>query len=137
MAAPSVKVLGLKELGRNLRRLDKATSAKALDSALLAAAEPVRLEASRLAPRSDTAGGTTGKGHAKDHIGKITVPHGPHDREAHIGPESDFWYLIFPEFGTPRQPALAPLRTAADSKFKEAVQEFREELDLQIRRAVR
>jgi len=133
----SVRIEGMAKLNANLRRLDKATRGQALDRALLAGAEPVRKEASRLARRSDTPSGTTGKGHAADHIEKVTMPRADRDREVHVGPEEDFWYLVFDEFGTPHQSAGAPFRTAADTRFKEAVREFRDELRTQIKRAIR
>ena len=136
MASPrvTVKVDGLQVLNRGLRRLDEATAGEAVDTALLAAAEPVREEAGRLASRSDTPGGTTGKGHAADHIGKVLKSRSRRNREVFIGPESDFWYLVFDEYGTPHQHANAPLRTAADTRFKAAVMEFRKTLAREIRR---
>ena len=136
MASPraTVKVEGLSALNRALRRLDKATAGEAVDIALLAAAEPVREEAGRLASRSATPGGTTGKGHAADHIGKVLKSRSARNREVFIGPEAEFWYLVFDEFGTPHQSANAPLRTAADTRFKAATLEFKKTLAREIRR---
>lgn len=145
----SVKVEGLKKLNRRLKKLEESAQGKALGNALLEAAEPIRDEWARLAPRSDVPGGSTGQGHAADHIRTKLIQtgglesllsggsRGPSDQEVHVGPEDDFWYLTFPEFGTPDQPAQAPGRTAADTKMKEAVQTFRDELEAEIREALR
>lgn len=122
-----VQVEGLRELGQKLAKLARVTRGRALDSALVAGSEPIRAEWARLARRSDTTQGTSGKGHAADHISTVLVESGAH-REAHTGPEADFWYLVFDEFGTPHQAANAPGRRAADAKLDESVRAFRDEL---------
>ena len=132
----SVRVEGLAELNKALGRLDAETRGNVLGKALLKAAEPIEEEWARLAPRSASPGGTYGKGHAADHIRSVER-HGSRDAEVDIGPESDFFYLVFSEFGTPHSAAVAPGRRAADAKLKESVETFRAELRGQIDRAVR
>lgn len=127
-----LEVDGLAELEANLAKLEYQTRAQAAGKALLKAAEPIRQTAADLTPRSSTAGGTTGKGHAADHIAAVHR----RDDEVHIGPEADFWYLIFVELGTPYTPAVAPLRKAADREFQAAVKLFRDELERAIRQAL-
>jgi hypothetical protein len=131
-----VRVEGLKELNAALNRLESTARGGALESALNFAVEPIRAEWARLAPRSDTPSGTTGRGHAADAI-TVIVEHGTRHAEAHIGPPADFWYLVFAEFGTPHSAALAPGRRAADSKLGEAVERFRSELKGRVERAAR
>ena len=121
MAAASIRIEGLAELDSDLKRLVAVADAATMDEALLAGAEPIRAEAERLTPRSRTPNGSTGKGHAQDHIAAQIKKHG---KEAAVGPEKDFWYLIFAEFGTPHQAATAMFRRAADSQFVRAVVEF-------------
>lgn len=129
----SVEVDGLKELDRSLKRLGKAVRREGTNQALLDGAEVIRAEAARLMPRSDVAGGTYGKGHAADHFEKVLVD----DGEVHIGPERDFWYVVFSEFGTPNQPARAPFRTAADTKFLEAVRAVRDRMEVEVKKAAK
>lgn len=137
MASREFDIDGLKEMGRNLDMLDRATAERALDAALEGGGEVIREEVARLTPRSDTSGGTTGKGHAADHIGTKLEAHERHRRDIKIGPESSFWYLIFPELGTPNQPAVAMFRRAADTRFKQATEAFRDVLALKIRGALK
>ena len=128
----AVRVEGLRELDRQLASLGKATRKRATNAALLKAAEPIKDEARRLTPRSDSPGGSRGVGHAADNIEARVVD----DGEVHVGPTEKFWYLIFTEFGTPNQPARAPLRTAADTKYDDAIRRFRDEQEKQLRRAL-
>lgn len=132
-------VLGLDKMERNLRKVaDTLTGERTLGSGLLAAAAPVRDEASRLAPRSETPGGTTGRGHAADEIASLLVrTRSGRALEAHIGPPAWGWYLAFPEFGTLHQPAVGMFRRAADSKFDEAEAAFVEHMRPLIRGAIR
>lgn len=132
-----VRIEGLSDLRRNLRRLERHTAGRALTDMTVAAGEPIRDEWSRLAPRSDIPGGTTGKGHAADHIRVVAKDSpSPHVARARVGPEKDFWYLSFAEFGTPRQPALAPGRRAAKRTMGEAVDTLASRLRRAIRTAV-
>ena len=127
------KLEGLSELNKQLHRLDAVTQGKALDVALEAGGEVIRAEAARLTPRSEDSGGTTGRGHGADHIVQRIESKSNTDRESSIGPESPFWYLIFPELGTPNQPAVGMLRRAADTRFKEATTVFRDVLAAEIK----
>jgi len=128
----STEIVGLGRLERRLKSIIRHTDGRALERPLMAAAEIVRQEIEDTAPRSNIAGGSHGHGHAADHIGKVVRPSSTRNREVDVGPESDFWYLVFPELGTPYQPALAPMRRAAANKFDEASVEFTRSLRQQI-----
>lgn len=81
---------------------------KIIKEALKAAAEPVRAEASRLAPVA------TGK--LSEHI--IIKP--GKQNTVLVGPDSDAFYGLFQELGTSRHAAQPFLRPALDAKKDEA-----------------
>jgi len=146
----------LAELNRRLSKLDDATADKALDRALQAGAAPIVAKARSLTPRSSSAVGSRGRGHAADHI-RAKLVDGPSRNPAIlVGPQlveqtparsgnaqqaavPSFAYLAFVEYGVPSRgiPAIAPLRRAADSEFRRAARSFHRALKREIDVALR
>ena len=119
----SVELIGAKQMESRTRKVIRVLR-DPKGTALLAGAEVIRQEIEDTAPRSNKIGGTYGRGHAADHISMRHLRRTQDDHEVHIGPEEDFWYLSFVEFGTPTQPARAPMRRAARRRFKDAEAEY-------------
>jgi hypothetical protein len=143
------EIEGLKELQQQLSTLEKSVRKELLEKALLEGAEPVRSEFAQGVPRSDSAGGSRGKGHAADHIAKKAAKSrlrstsgrfvsGSEAAEVQIGPEVDFWYITPLEFGVPSRgiPPHAMGRKAADKRFQDAVRKFKDVLAGDIQKAL-
>lgn len=102
----TVQVDGLDQLARTLRELPQAVEKKTVSNALKAGAQPIRGMASAIMARGKDAP------HAADNVG-VTVGRSGHSIA--IGPTKDFFYWLFQEFGTVRNPAQPALRPAFDT----------------------
>lgn len=131
MAKPvlSVSLNGVKDLQRQLRRLGTEVERKSLQDAVMAGAEVIRAEASRLAPRRT--------GRLAANIEAVLVKKRKDQAIAHIGPNKEAWYGIFAELGTSHHPAQPFLRPAFDSKKDEAMDAAADKLRAAIAKAVR
>lgn len=110
MAKVTVTITGGEEIQRKLREIDNAVSRRIMREALLAAAEPIREDASRRAPRRT--------GFLARHI--IAEPVKGKTNQVVIGPTKDAFYGLFQELGTSRHRAQPFLRPALEAKKGEA-----------------
>lgn len=123
---------GADNLSLALKRLE-ALSEAILEDAVYKAAEPIRDEARRLAPRSKQRWVRKGRrahgGHLADAIKITRTKRTARGRAAvRIGVKSKMWYGKFPEYGTVKMPAQPFMRPAADSKQDDALKAFADEL---------
>lgn len=116
-----MRLEGEKQLARDLRELSSKIRRRVLVDALVAAAEPVRQEAARLAP--------VDRGRLKGSM--ITVVEGTPAQELTVkapavfvkmGPEEDAFYGYFHELGTSKMPAKPFMRPALESMKSAAIQ---------------
>lgn len=119
----SFEIEGLNELLMRLNSLgEQADQVK--EKALKAGAEIIRDEIERNVPESERSD------HAKDHI----VIGGIEDDVIKIGPDKKHFYLMFPEFGTSKQPAQGFVERSFNGSKAEAQRKIaeviREELGL-------
>lgn len=133
-----VQTEGFAELAKQLDRLEGATAGRILEKAVLDAVEPIRRDMGRRAPRSAGPGGTRGVGHGADHIAK-TVAGGskPRIAEIHVGPEREYWHLVFAEFGTRYQPARPWGRPAVEAGRMRYIRDLRANVRAALRKAAR
>lgn len=119
-------IQGCADLEKRLRSLPEAVSFKVQRDALVAGAEPIRLEASILAPRDQKAGPP----HLADHIiidaltpGEVEkgIDTVPGHAVVEVGPNANHFYGYFSEYGTARQPARPWFRPAFDRKSSQAL----------------
>ncbi len=118
-----VEVTGLKELDRKLKQLEPKLAKKALRKAVSAAAEPIRKEARRLAPRRT--------GFLRRNIIKSVKRRGSIVL-AKIGTSEDAFYGLFVE--TQKKPFLRP---AFDTQKNRAVAVVREKLGSVLKKLAR
>ena len=124
-----VEVTGLKELDRKLKQLEPKLAKKALRKAVSAAAEPIRKEARRLAPRRT---GFLARNIIKSvkRRGSIVL--------AKIGTSKDAFYGLFVEFGTETGTTAKPfLRPAFDTQKNRALAVMREKLGAVLNKLAR
>lgn len=109
-----VKVQGLGELQKKLGRLPKSMHNPVLGDAVAEAAELVRADAARRAPRGPT-------GRLQDEMTALRMA-GTKDRAAsRVGPSANAWYGSFVERGRKGQAAQPFLRPALDSQRRKAI----------------
>lgn len=117
MAEAFVQLTGFAEHDKKLRQLEPKLAKKVLRKAMSAAAEPVRKEAARLAPRGDT--GQLSRNIVKNVKRKKSIV------VAKVGAAAKVFYAIFLEFGTfhsRREPLLRPRKGKAARSFARGVQ---------------
>lgn len=132
-------VEGLDALRQRLNKMERNSAGVALDAAVKAGAEVVADEMSARAPRSSTAGGSRGIGHAADFIGSEIVNESFRGKisEAGIGVDKGHWYLRFAELGTRHHPARPFMRQSLSAMRGEAVGRLAAVLRREIERAMR
>lgn len=129
MPAVKVEIGGLRELERKLKQLETSVRKRIVSEALRGAAEIVREEASRRAPRRT---GTLAKSIT---LGQVKVE--KDGASVDVGPDKTGWYGRFVEMGTVKMAARPYLRPAAEENrervqaefvraVREAIQEVRE-----------
>lgn len=131
----SFSISGLADLQKRLSTLPDAVSFKVQQTALKAGAESIRAEAAALAPRSDKAP------HLADNIvigvptrGLEDVNEG--DAVVAVGPQKNFFYGFFQEYGTIHQAAQPFMRPAFDNQSRSALNVVAESMWLAIRKAL-
>jgi HK97 gp10 family phage protein len=131
-----MKVEGGAQLSAALRALSPRKERGALNKMLLAAAEPIRQRASDLAPVEE------GKPDLKDHILAVPVndkelgqadAYGMRDRQetesvVAVGPQKEFFYGFFQEFGTVKHGVQAFMRPAFDERVNTALTVFQKDI---------
>lgn len=125
----TVRMEGLEELDRKLRRLPAEASGAALLSAVMDGAEIVRETASTLAPRRT--------GTLADNIGKQELATKKEKVEVGVGHTEEAWYGIFAEIGTSDSPAQPFLRPALDETRASVVAEISDALEAGILKLAR
>lgn len=116
----AVTVKGGQELKAKLKLMSASLSAEELQRAVFPAAELIRAEASKRAPRRT--------GALADHIITEIADKGPGKITFAIGPDKDRFYGVFVEFGTVKMSAQPFLFPAFESKKAEALQLLRQNL---------
>jgi len=101
-----VKIEGINELEKLLKKIESSLREETMEKALLAAAEPIRAAASEKAPHR------TGK--LKENI--ISEINEKEKMTVDVGPNRDGFYGQFIEFGTSKMSAKPFLRPAFDGK---------------------
>jgi len=124
-----VKIQGMKELERKLKRLPDAVGGRHLAAAVEKAAEIPRGAAESLAPRRT--------GRAAEHIVVELQESTPRRAEAFIGYEKPGFYLLFQELGTLHHPAQPHLVPALEQTKDDVVEVVVEELDARVRGVAR
>ena len=135
----SFEITGIDEMLKNLDKIGKNVRMVKLN-AVVSGAKVIQKEMSRRLPRTEKSksrqrnypGKVYAFEHLKDHIAVNAVPKGGPDGEfvADIGPEKDFFYGAFLEFGTVNmtaqpfaEPAFLEKRNEALDKIAEVVRE--------------
>lgn len=138
----SMKVEGGQDLLRRLQQLPAAVSRPVRVHALMQGGEPIREEASALAPYDQE----SGEPHLQDNI--VVAPLSERTLESRgrgtetvveIGPElrpDDLFYGFFQEFGTKHHPAQPFMRPAFDARAQDALEIIEDELWFAVRRGV-
>lgn len=121
-----------KRLRRQMKRLPGVLRGRNLDDAILAAAEPIRADAARDAPRSPHP--TRNK--LAEHIISIITDRGPGKVEVSVGPSRRAFQGFFQELGTEHHAAQPFLVPAFDTHKAEAVRNLRKALRSDILRLV-
>ena len=126
------EVVGLQDLLKKLEDLPSLVSAKnAIARSLRKGAEPIRVEAGRMAPRSDEAP------HLADTMVIQVSEQTADGAVAKIGPSKKGFYGTFQEFGTINHSAQPFLRPAFDARQSEALKIVGEVLAAEIEKAMK
>jgi HK97 gp10 family phage protein len=117
---------GGKQLADALATLSTSVSRKVQVESLTAAAEPIRLEATTLAPRSDGPGPHLADNIVIGSIGRAALDRRDRGSETvvEVGPSmkpDDLFYGFFQEFGTARHGAQPFMRPAFDGKARQSL----------------
>lgn len=117
----SMKLQGANELALLLESMPEAASSRAQLKILRLAAEPMRVEMSRLAPRGEGSHGV----HLADSIEISTIGSRSRDRQQGeatiaVGPTIEAFWGLFQEFGTIRQAPRPFAGPAFDNQTKQA-----------------
>jgi len=104
--------------------LPDALGADVLEHAAHEGAEPIRMAASRLAPRR--------RGRLARHIAAVTVERTRRKCTVAVGPERRVFYGLFSELGTIHQPAQPWLRPGFDLAKRRAVRAAEKDLRLRL-----
>ncbi|MFW6079534.1 MAG: HK97-gp10 family putative phage morphogenesis protein [Gemmatimonadota bacterium] len=124
-----IRVDGVADVERALRALPEATSGPALADALAYGAEPVRAEASRLAPRRT--------GQLAEEIVTVAEVTGRDRASARTGPSREAFHGLFQEIGTAHHAAQPFLRPAFDAMQAEVQRRTAERLGENLERVGR
>ena len=116
MEAAKVEIRGLRELERKLKQLEASVRKAIISEALAGAAEIVREEASRRAPKR------TGTLARSITVGPVKVE--KDGASVDVGPSKEGWYGRFVETGTIKMAAKPYLRPAADENRERVQAEF-------------
>lgn len=126
MSGATVKVHGLKELQRELKRLPDHLQKRAIRGAVKAGAMKVRKEA-RNAAAEDT-------GNLKQNIRvRVSRKRGQDRVTYRVGVTKDAFYGMFLEFGTKKMAPRPFLRPALDEHYRRVIEIVRERLARAIR----
>lgn len=122
--ATKLQIQGLDELDKRLQQIPEKFRRKIIREVMKAAAEPVRAEIERRAPRGKRLGKYSSAEYGR--LSENIVASGPRtkaDGSASIqaGPGKDQYWGIFLEFGTVKLSARPFVRPAFDSKYQEAL----------------
>lgn len=116
-----ITLKGERHLVSQLQKLETAAAKKARVGALTHGAVVVRADAAALAPRAERLSHPA-VGHLADHIIIKTTVNKKNETVVSVGPDSDHWYGVFAERGTPHHEAQPWLRPALDEN-EDIVQE--------------
>ncbi len=128
----SMKVRGLKELDRKLKKLSAAVRGRALAAAADAASEPIlkRMDALVSSP------GRFGTGELRSDLRSVVTKIKPESVTVSIGPGTrTAWRAHFLEFGTVNRRAFPFMRPAIKDGSPQALRIFKTRLLREIRRA--
>jgi len=117
----TIRIEGLDELDAFLKSIDDKLRREIIREALRESAEPIVTKARQKVRRHPFAPTRADYGHLADHIIADKPRAGKDGGEIKIGPDYDYFWGLFLEFGTPRMQAYPFMRPATDQSIDEVL----------------